>query len=438
MLRFKPGLTIALVAAALLASCGGGRGDTTGTSTVASTTASTTTEAIIGTDGAGMEIPAAFTRRERLGQLIFTDRNLSEPPGTPCMACHVNTLGFAGNHGSGIGVAQGSKPTSIGIRNAMTNAYNGFIPAFGFQLAEGAAEAIGGHFWDGRADTMAQQALGPFLNPLEMNNASAKAVMDKIAASSYANLFRQEFGANVFANPDTAFAQVGVVIEALERSNTFQSFSSKYDAVLRKQASFTAAEQRGMALFQDPARANCAGCHVMNPASANPQDSLFSEFTYYATGIPRNRAIPANADANFFDLGLCGPNRSKPVIPATMPAGTTAEQFCGMFRMPTLRNVAERPAYMHNGFFKDLKEVVRFYATRASNPERWYGASGQPNDLPAAYQANLEVTKPPFNRARGSAPLLSDAEINDIVAFLRTLSDGFNPAAAPPTPATGP
>ncbi|MBK7653853.1 MAG: hypothetical protein IPJ18_00670 [Betaproteobacteria bacterium] len=106
--------------------------------------------------------------------------------------------------------------------------------------------------------------------------------------------------------------------------------------------------------------------------------------------------------------------------------------------MPTLRNVAERPAYMHNGFFKDLKEVVRFYATRASNPERWYGASGQPNDLPAAYQANLEVTKPPFNRARGSAPLLSDAEINDIVAFLRTLSDGFNPAAAPPTPATGP
>ena len=438
MHRIRPRFFIALLAAALLSACGGGSGDSANTSASTATSTPTTTDALITIDGAGMEIPAAFTRRERLGQLIFTDRNLSEPPGTPCMACHVNTLGFAGNHGSGIGVAQGSKPTSIGIRNAMTNAYNGFIPAFGFQLAEGAAEAIGGHFWDGRADTLAQQALGPFLNPLEMNNASAKAVMDKIAASSYANLFRQEFGANVFANPDTAFAQVGVVIEALERSNTFQSFSSKYDAMLRKQASFTAAEQRGMVLFQDPARANCAGCHVMNPASANPQDSLFSEFTYYATGIPRNRAIPANANANFFDLGLCGPDRSRPVIPATMPAGTTAEQFCGMFRMPTLRNVAERPAYMHNGFFKDLKEVVRFYATRASNPERWYGASGQPDDLPAAYQANLEVTKPPFNRARGSAPLLTDAEMNDIVAFLRTLSDGFNPAVAPPTPATGP
>lgn len=435
MTRFKFKWALALMAAALLAACGGGSSDTANT-TAASTTA--TTEAVIAIDGSGMEIPAAFTRRERLGQLIFTDRNLSEPPGTPCMACHVNTLGFAGNHGSGIGVALGSKPGALGIRNSLTNAYSGFIPAFGFQVSDGAAEALGGHFWDGRADTLAQQALGPFLNPLEMNNASAKAVMDKIAASSYANLFRQEFGANVFANPDTAFTQVGLAIEALERSNTFQAFSSKYDAVLRKQANFTPAEQRGMALFQDPARANCAGCHLMKPTSANPQDSLFSEFTYYATGIPRNRAIPANANANFFDLGLCGPDRAKPVIPVGMPAGTTAEQFCGKFRMPTLRNVAERPAYMHNGFFKDLKEVVRFYATRASNPERWYGASGLPDDLPAAYQANLEVSKAPFNRAKGSAPLLTDAEINDIVAFLRTLSDGFNPAAPPPAPATGP
>jgi cytochrome c peroxidase len=310
-------------------------------------------------------------------------------------------------------------------------------------MEEGKVEAAGGHFWDGRANTLALQALGPFLNKSEMNNPSAKSVVDKIAASAYANLFRQEFGASVFANADAAYTQVGVAIEAFERSDPLQSFTSKFDAVLRKQASLTPTEQRGLALFQDPTRANCAGCHLVNTASTKPEDSLFSEFTYYATGIPRNGAIPANADANFFDLGLCGPNRSKPVLPASVPVGVTAENFCGMFRMPTLRNVAERPAYMHNGFFKDLREVVRFYSTRASSPAIWYGASGLPNDLPAAYQANLEVTKAPFNRARGSGPLLTEPETGDIVAFLRTLSDGFtptqpgppvNPPANPPVP----
>ena len=119
MLRFKPGLTSALMAAALLAACGGGSSDTPNTTA----TTSTTTEAVIAIDGAGMEIPAAFTRRERLGQLIFTDRTLSEPQGTPCMACHGNTLGFAGNHGSGIGVAQGSKPTSIAVSYTHLDVY---------------------------------------------------------------------------------------------------------------------------------------------------------------------------------------------------------------------------------------------------------------------------------------------------------------------------
>jgi len=152
---------------------------------------------------------------------------------------------------------------------------------------------------------------------------------------------------------------------------------------------------------------------------------LFSEFTYYATGIPRNPAIPRNADSRFYDLGLCGPERTAPTLPADVAPGVTIANFCGKFRMPTLRNVAERPAYMHNGYFKDLREVVRFYATRASDPQRWYGGSPLPDDLPAAYQGNLETAKAPFNRAPGSAPLLSDTEINDIVAFLHTLSDGY-------------
>ena len=360
----------------------------------------------------------------RLGQLIFNDGNLSEPRGTACVACHQANQGFAGNNGSRIGVAQGSRPGVLGLRNAMTNSYAGFVPGLSFETVDGVTEALGGHFWDGRANTLALQALGPLLNPLEMNNPDRKSVVDKIAASGYAPLFRQAYGVGIFNNTDLAFTQIGVAIEAFERA-ALQPFSSKYDAVVRGQASFTPAESRGMALFRDPAKANCAGCHLMNPASGKPEDSLFSEFTYYATGIPRNAAIPKNADPAFFDLGLCGPDREAPVLPATVAPGVTIDNFCGMFRMPTLRNVAERPAFMHNGFFRDLNEVVRFYASRSSNPQRWYGPSGVANDLPARYLGNIEVTKAPFNRKPGDGPALNETEINEVVAFLRTLSDGY-------------
>ena len=421
-LRCLLAVSLAALCLVALTACGGGGDsatppatDTTAASTVdvAAQIASTQSAAI--TRAGGMA---------RLGQLLFTDTDLSEPRGTACIACHQPDRGFAGNHGSRIGVALGSQAGALGLRNAMTNSYTGSIAALHFVTSNGQTEAVGGHFWDGRADTLALQALGPLLNPLEMNNPSRQAVVAKVAASRYASLFQQQFGANAFADTDAAFTYIGTAIAAFEQA-ALQPFSAKYDAVLRGRARFTPAEARGMALFRDPQRANCAGCHLMNPASSNPQDSLFSEFTYYATGIPRNPAIPRNADSRFYDLGLCGPERTAPTLPADVAPGVTIANFCGKFRMPTLRNVAERPAYMHNGYFKDLREVVRFYATRASDPQRWYGGSPLPDDLPAAYQGNLETAKAPFNRALGSAPLLSDTEINDIVAFLHTLSDGY-------------
>lgn len=356
--------------------------------------------------------------RVTLGELIFKDANLSEPRGTACAACHQATLGFAGNHGSAIGVALGSMPGSLGLRNAMTNSYMGSVPAFAFVTANGETEASGGHFWDGRADTLALQALGPLLNPLEMNNASRRAVVDKIAASSYAALFKQEFGASIFSDTDAAFTQIGVAIEAFERGR-LEPFTSKFDAMVRGQVSFTSQEARGMALFQNAGKGNCAACHLLNPSSGRPQDSLFSEFTYYAIGVPRNTAIPRNADPAFFDLGLCGPERTAPVLPASVAPGVTIDQFCGKFRMPTLRNVAERPAFMHNGFFNDLREVVRFYSNR--------NTATVSNDLPAQYLGNVEVVKAPFNRLASDGPALTDAEISDIVVFLRTLSDGYQP-----------
>jgi len=370
---------------------------------------------------------AAASDRITLGQQIFTDSNLSEPRGTACAACHQANMGFAGNHGGRDGVAVGSMPGSIGSRNAMTNSYLGLIPApLSFVTTNGETEAVGGLFWDGRADSAELQALGPLLNPLEMNNPDRQSVVNKIAASRYAAQFQQAFGANIFADTDAAFTSIGVAIAAFERAR-LQPFSSKYDAMVRGQAVFSPAEARGMALFMDPAKANCAGCHLMNPTSGRPEDSAFSEFTYYASGIPRNPAIPKNADPTFFDLGLCGPDRTPPTLPGTVAPGVTIDNFCGKFRMPTLRNVAERPAFMHNGVFKTLPEVLRFYSTRNSDPQRWYGQAVS-NDLPAQYLGNIEKVKAPFNRAASAGPALTEAEIADIVAFLHTLSDGAGAA----------
>jgi cytochrome c peroxidase len=405
-----------LVFATFLAGCGGGNSTTSSPAAAAASVIGSTAVAAVA-NATPVGVAAVLGDRASLGQQIFTDRNLSEPRGTACVACHQTNLGFAGNNGSLIGVAVGSKPGSIGLRNAMTNAYSGFIPKFGFNTSAEETEAIGGHFWDGRSDTLSLQAVAPFLNPLEMNNPDRKSVVDKIAASTYAPLFKQEFGAAIFSDTDAAFTQIGLAIEAFERSTAMQSFSSKYDAMVRAQATFTPPEARGMALFMDAAKGNCAACHLMNPTSGKPEDSLFSEFTYYATGIPRNMAIPRNSDPSFYDLGLCGPERTAPTLPANAIAGVTIENFCGKFRMPTLRNVAERPAFMHNGFFKDLRDVVRFYSNRK--------ITSTSNDLPAKYQANIEKVKAPFNRAATDGPALTEAEVNDIVAFLRTLSDGY-------------
>lgn len=388
-----------------------------------------------GTPPPAAPAPAGLTRIETLGQRLFTDRNLSEPAGTACISCHTANTGFANNNGSNIGVARGSAPGALGSRNVMANGYAAFVPPFTFRVANGDVDPVGGHFWDGRADTLALQALGPFLNAVEMNNPSAAAVVSKVAASNYANLMRAEFGATIFSTPDLAFQKIGVAIAAFEATAGQQPFSSKYDAFVQKKATLTAAESRGMALFMDSKKANCASCHKMNPASGNPQDSLFADFAYYATGIPRNASIPQNSNPSYFDLGLCGPARTRPALTANVPANVSIEQFCGTFRMVSLRNTALRQAWMHNGFFKDLRQVVSFYSTRNSDPKRWYGPAGVPNDLPAAYVGNIIKDRPPFNQSRNAGSVLTEAEVDDVVAFLRTLSDGFVAGAVVTTPA---
>ena len=382
--------------------------------------------------------PAPLSRLETLGKNLFDDRTLSEPAGTACVSCHLPTSGWADNHGSTVGVAVGSRPGVLGLRNALTNGYSSFIPPFSFRIKDGETDPLGGHFWDGRANTLAEQALGPFLAAREMNNPDSATVVRKVAASSYASLMRAEFGAGIFNTPDLAFQKIGEALAAFEGTTGFQPFSSRYDDYVLGKVTLTDNELRGMKLFMDPTRGNCASCHTMNPNSKNPKDSLFADFAFYATGVPRNSAIPDNVNPSFFDLGLCGPNRTRPALTANVPAAVTVEQFCGTFRIATLRNVALRKAYMHNGVFKSLREVVSFYATRNSNPQRWYGPTGVPNDLPQAYLGNILHDRVPFNRPRSAGPALSPLEIDDVVAFLGTLSDKAPLAPAPAAPAPAP
>lgn len=367
----------------------------------------------------------AETRIEALGAAIFNDTNLSEPAGLACASCHLPFAGNAGNNGSVAGVPKGSRPGVLGVRNSMSSAYAAATPPFTFHVFAGRVEPAGGLFWDGRVDKLSQQAQSHLFNPAEMNNKDAAGVVAKVAKSVYANQFKAEFGANVFSTPDAAFQRVLQAIAAFEASSAQQPYTSKFDQFIRGKATLSAAEDRGLKLFTNPQKANCASCHPVNLTSRNPADSTFTRYGFFALGVPRNAAIPANGNPSYFDLGLCGPVRNKPALTAEVPINVTIEQFCGSFKTPSLRNVALRPAFMHNGVFRNLTDVVSFYATRNSDPVRWYGSSGAPNDLPMAYQGNIVRDRAPFNRPASAGPALSTAEIGDIVAFLKTLTDGY-------------
>jgi cytochrome c peroxidase len=244
-----------------------------------------------------------------------------------------------------------------------------------------------------------------------------------LSRASYAAEFRAQFGEDVFATPEVAFDRALFALQKFEQEDTadFAPFSSKYDAFLAGKASFSAQESRGLALFNDPRRGNCAGCH---PSGRGPDGAppLFTDFTYDNLGVPRNPDIPANTDPGYFDLGICGPDRIDVV--AERP------DLCGAFKVPTLRNVALTAPYFHNGRFADLREALRFYVRRDTNPEDFYplDASGQPekfDDLPPEYRANVNTTEAPYNRHPGELPALDDVDIEDVIAFLNTLTDGY-------------
>lgn len=378
--------------------------------------------------------PPGLEPEQQLGQLLFNDVNLSVSRTESCASCHQEALAFTGNNAPDplFPVALGALPTLVGVRNTPTAKYASLTPAFLFVNEDGEWVPSGGQFLDGRADTLAAQAAGPFINPREMAMPSRAAVIERIREAEYAPLFEQVFGAGILDDVDGAYDSMAQAIESFERTEQFSPFNSKFDAVLRGEARFTHDEARGFALFKDPEKGNCVACHVGDEASHDPAAWLFTDFTYDNLGVPRNPQIPDNADPAFFDLGLC----AQPGIEARVPSdvedkATFVASLCGSFKVPSLRNVANTAPYMHNGYFGSLREVVEFYVTRDTDAQRWYplvdGQLAKFNDVPPELVGNVNTSEAPYDRVPGQAPRLSPREIDQVVAFLRTLSDGYSP-----------
>jgi cytochrome c peroxidase len=349
-----------------------------------------------------------------VGERIFYDVALSDPPGTSCASCHDPAHGFAGSHGSTNGVALGSRPGHFARRNTPSVLYLGLVHRFHFHWEEDAPlpDAVGGFFWDGRTDSLAELTRQPLLNEDEMGNHDVAALARTIATRPYATDLAHLAGPLV--DPEATLAAVGKAAEAFLLSDAMSPFTSKYDDFVRGKATLTEREARGLSLFKDPAKGNCVTCHKMNDSVPDPARSPFSDFGFEAVGVPRNAQLPANRDTESFDLGLCEHDGA---------GGQTRDpRFCGAFRTPSLRNVALRPSFMHNGAFSRLRDVVAFYATRATDPRRWYGAVTY-DDLPARYRENVNDVVAPYDRHEGGAPALDDDEIDSIVAFLETLTD---------------
>lgn len=373
---------------------------------------------------------ASLTQKQLIGKRLFEDASLSEPAGVSCASCHEASQAFQGNNGSRIpAVAKGSQDDKFGTRNVPTAAYAMMSPSFHFSKEkneEGEVEwkALGGQFLDGRAANLRQQAEGPFLNAKEMNNASKVAVLEKVRVANYAPLLKKAYGRHVFDNPDKAMFVITSAIAAFEKTHAFAPFSSKFDRVLKGKDTFTPEEAKGFELFKDPQKGNCIACHVGDPKSTNPRDWLFTDYSYDNLGLPRNPDIPENANADVFDLGLCNQDG----IAKKAPKGLDIDTLCGAFKVPTLRDIALTAPYGHNGVFKTLRDIVKFYATRDTNPDEWYpkkadGSVDKFNDLPSQYVENVNTKEVPLDRKAGEQPRLNDRDVDAIVAFLNTLTD---------------
>lgn len=405
-----------VVSAMLAAACGGGDGGN-GTSSTAS--ASTDT----------------LSPMAQVGKQIFFDQALSASGKQSCASCHDPARGFADPNNLAVSIG-GPNSDLPGLRNAPSLNYASFTPNF---KIDSTGKASGGFFRDGRSASLADQAQQPFTNAFEMANGSADDVFKTLLTRPYLDQFKAVFTPASTQDSATAMQSIGRALAAFQSEDpSFHTFDSKFDAYLAGKTTLTDAETRGLLLFNNPTKGNCNACHISTGKGSTP--ALFTDFTYDNVGIPRNWSMAANQEGttlpyvpknglalgdpnySYYDMGLCGPLRTDFRV-----GGST----CGQFKVPTLRNIALTGPYFHNGVFQTLDQVVAWYVTRDTDPGRWYvKVDGTPdvpyNDLPVAFDGNVNVAEVPYNPAK--APSLTNQEMSDLVHFLCTLTDGFDPA----------
>ncbi len=347
----------------------------------------------------GIGVSGPLPPTARLGKLMYQDKDFSFNGTQSCMSCHHHASGFADPENSrdpvNSVVSTGADGVSQGGRNAPSAAYAGYSPILHWDSAAGGY--VGGMFWDGRAtglildDPLAEQAQGPPLNPVEMNMPDAAAVVQVVRDSSYARLFRQVFGQDALDDVTLAYQDIGYAIAAYERSGQVQKFTSRFD---RNQLS--AEEKNGQALFE----MHCARCHTATPAQ-DGTPPLFTTYGYANIGLPPNPLLAGNP----VDLGLGGfLEQDFNSLSPLLADADYASQY-GKFKIPTLRNIGATAPYGHNGVFASLDEMVEFINSR--DVGNWPAPEVQQN-LNTGDTGDLGLTA---------------EEVQDMVAFLMTLSD---------------
>jgi cytochrome c peroxidase len=399
--------------------------------------------------------PDGLSLAAQLGKQLFFDKRLSASGALSCATCHDPEHAYGPSNGLAVQLG-GPGMNQQGTRAVPSLRYKEYTPPFADLLENpdgvSAPGPGGGFTWDGRAATLAEQALAPLLSPVEMANENAAAVVERLLASPSAALFRRVFTADPKRDPEAALNAVGKALQAFQLEDpSFHPYSSKYDLFVGNKlgGELSPAEVRGMKLFSAPDKGNCTSCHYPG-AGLNGSSAMFTDYSYEAIGVPRNAALPVNADRGYYDLGVCGPVRGDH---KALPGAANA--FCGLFKTPTLRNVSTRSVFFHNGVMHSLEQVLRFYNTRDTRPELWYptvGGKAKPvndaafpgygllttqyvggkvakfDDLPAGFVRNIDRQMPLDGRKAGSAPPLSEHDISDLICFLDTLTDDYQPA----------
>jgi cytochrome c peroxidase len=432
----------------------------------------------------------------QLGKAIFFDTNLSSPAGMSCSSCHAPEAGFSSpnSYANNVdGTVPGAIQSRFGNRKPMTISYSWFMPEGETFWNRRQRAWEGGFFADGRAETMEEQADAPFMNPNEMDNVlhgtgNSDLVVKKVLGGSYTDLLKQAYGDDALTKSSSViYLMIRQSIAEYERSREVSPFSSKYDAVIAGQAQFTPSELNGLRLFTGsmtgrlggPANFKSAECITCHSISDSENDSsrrdFFTNWTYANIGVPKNPHNPFykqtsakldpkgfNPDGDhYIDLGLGAVMYPRRGLPAgnTGPGNDGRGDFLainGEFRVPSLRNVDKRPnasfikCYMHNGVFKSLKDVVHFYNTRnltktgeiidLASATPYANVKAKPNwpmpEVPSPVTLQNPAGKPNSPAARVGNLGLTEQEENDIVAFLKTLSDGyFTPQRRRPPPA---